>query len=375
MKLQKRKALMPLAGILCAGLLTTSVSADQPKHQANKHYGTQKNNEYQRDSFKMITPEAGPKVTNGMDFFVSANYIYWRMNKLQENALAGVTSGRQTNLPNMNDGAAQGTNWQPTNDWGSGFKVAIGTDTSHDGFDVRAAYTWNRFQPASTFNVNYLSETNALNALQLLAQLNNQISLDFRYNKIDLELGRNFKLSPSLELRTHAGLTGAWHRTDYTVDQNAGEVTTLDSGLTTGSLRHWGVPGTVRATGRFNTWGVGLRTGFNYFWMFMKEFGIYSDVNANALWMSRSTRRSANVNNSVTGTSTVVSNFRNVGDDGNFVQWVADFELGLRYQAMFSDDNYGLMAQIGWEAQNWLNWTTGTDLTFQGLNVKLRFDF
>lgn len=366
---------MPLAGILCAGLLTTSVSADQSKHQANKHYGTQKNNEYQRDSFKMITPEAGPKVTNGMDFFVSANYIYWRMNKLQESGTLDVTSGTQTNTPNMNDGADQGTSWQPNNDWGSGFKVAIGTDTSHDGFDVRAAYTWNRFQPSSSFNVEYLNNTNVVNALQLLAQLNNRVDLDFRYNKVDLELGRNFKLSPRLELRPHVGLTGAWNRTDYTVRQNAGDVTILDSDLTTGTLRYWGVPGTVVGTGRNNTWGIGLRTGFNYFWMFMKEFGIYSDVNANALWMSRNAASSATVTNSVTGTSTVVSNYRNVGNDGHMVHWVTEFELGLRYQAMFSDDNYGLMAQIGWEAQNWLNWTVGKDLTFQGLNVKLRFDF
>ncbi|PCI75111.1 hypothetical protein COB21_06000, partial [Candidatus Aerophobetes bacterium] len=326
MKLQKRKTLVPLAGMLCVGLLTTALSADQSQrshtHKEQKdssYYGTTKTKGYQRDSHKMITPNAGPKVSGGMDIFVSANYIYWRANLVNSTTLrSGIRPPASAPAnASMNEAAPQGEVWTPFSNWSSGFKVAAGMDTSHDGFDIRADYTWNRFTKEADFNLSYLNGSTVLNALGTHAQLFNNSNWKLDYNKVDLELGRNYKLSPNLELRSHAGLTGTWQIDREEIRQHS-DANNLDG---------FAFPGNVRVKNHVSTWGIGPRVGSNFFWAAFKEFGIYSNVAASALWRTNYENTSTvSVYNGTTEVTTLIDNVKNPDNYG--VNWVTEFELG-----------------------------------------------
>ena len=58
---------------------------------------------------------------------------------------------------------------------------------------------------------------------------------------------------------------------------------------------------------------------------------------------------------------------------------VQEVELGLKYDCYFSEDQYHLSIQAGWDTQIWSTWAMlddrVSDLSFMGLNVKARFDF
>ena len=368
MKLQKRKTFVPIVGMLCAGLFSTVLSADQHQKSTQRHsYGqshSSHSGEYQRDSHRMITPQAGPKTSGGMDFFISADYIYWRASL--DHAGIFATGNPLPNQTTVGVNAAEGSFWPSLYGWGSGFKVALGGITSHDGFDIKAEYTWNRFKHQSTFNEREDENLYALGGL--IAQPYNQTYARFSYNKVDLELGRDFHLSPKLTLRPHAGLTGIWQSTIHSIKGDNGA---------TGDLNVYDYPGNTHLKAQIKAWGLGPRLGFDFFWMFIKEFGIYSGLTSNAIWGSFydiSAVYSA-YNNETNETTLVRSTHR---DDFNQVCWVTEFEMGLRYQTLFSEDRYRFLCQIGWETQTWINWyaaPTNGDLSFQGLDVKLRFDF
>ena len=68
---------------------------------------------------------------------------------------------------------------------------------------------------------------------------------------------------------------------------------------------------------------------------------------------------------------------------------VVEMALGLRYETLFSNDNYQFFVQAGWEQQIWLDqnqfirsvfehnssFSTSGELTMQGLDVKVGLAF
>ena len=71
----KFKKLLPLAGVLF-GFMTTSLIAAQGDSQRSPAPAG-KINDYQEGRFKEITPHAGPRVQDGVDVFITADFIYW----------------------------------------------------------------------------------------------------------------------------------------------------------------------------------------------------------------------------------------------------------------------------------------------------------
>ena len=86
----------------------------------------------------VITPRVDRIKGNAMDWVVSGDYTYWtaRQNS-NEFAATLITQG-----PGATQGAGQGSVYRPDNKWVSGFKVGLGTDFCHDGWDIYAEYTW-----------------------------------------------------------------------------------------------------------------------------------------------------------------------------------------------------------------------------------------
>ena len=73
-----------------------------------------------------------------MEWFVTGDYTFWTAREDNiEFAFVDTFQGA-----NATEGAAQGRVYAPNSKWVSGFKVGLGTDFCHDGWDVYAEYTW-----------------------------------------------------------------------------------------------------------------------------------------------------------------------------------------------------------------------------------------
>lgn len=316
---------------------------------------------FEECKYREITPDAGPRVACGTDVFITADFIYWatRMDGLGYAA---------TNINLVN--TLQGDVSHPDFGWEPGFKVGLGYNLPHDGWDVFAEYTYLR-PSASDRTTN---NTNTM--VRLWADpVNNpygavssaRADWNFDLNVVDAELGRNFFISRYLTLRPFFGLKAAWTSSDFTIR-------TVDA-----------VDGTLGNVVAMNQdfWGVGFRTGLDTVWWFNKYFGVFGDFALSALWgdfdVTRRDARTNNVNNVVTETTT-----SNTNNCFSTTKPVFEIAMGLEGDYWFSDDQFHLGAKLGWEMQYWANQnqfftiteeSNHGDLSFMGLTLHFRFDF
>lgn len=389
MKLKQRFLLL---GTGCAMLLSNAAFADDSSY--GDMSGSQKSSmqkmqgapSYERGTYREITPNAGPRVVNGADVIISADFIWWRV--IQEGTnfaftglnTSNIASGAVVPAPqSKGDVEAVGKEWAP------GFKAALGLNLGHDGWDLIAQYTWlrpshdNHIKGPGLFQVGTGASTGI--PVSIPTDVNGLTSAKagwkLQFNVIDLELGRSFYVSQYLALRPHIGLKGTWQQQDLRVSlaSNGGfNVGTSNApNLFTGPLStHW----------KTQQYGVGIRGGLDTSWYFVKDWCIYGGLAWTAMWTAYDNATVKDkVNNSATNTS---YQFLNLSVDHYSVRYVGEFELGLRWEMWFDDDNYHVAFQAGWENQVWvknalfLNPIAGEtyqDLTMQGLTVKLRFDF
>lgn len=388
MKLEKRKSLMPLLGLAAMALCGTSNAADQQMNKrshdrnASSHAQQHKNGQ-----FRQITPNAGPTVHNGADIFVTANFIYWRAYQsglsYAAPAVFNPLWGYDNNQPEVSSGNIG-------QDWGPGFKVGLGLDTAHDGWQVYAQYTWNSFSETSSTSYAPSTEPAAVSAGVASKLTNPNDSLAFtsdnadaswrlRFNKIDLMLSRDFFLSQYLTMKPAAGLTGTWQNqslsTKYT--RNTTPFVIGDS-LTPAPTIAAYVQNDLVA----RNFGIGLRMGSEFSYYFTKQFSLYGDMYGNVYWTNYTT-----TSNNETLHSPANNASKTYIDQSNpdyyAVKFAGEMELGLMWETYFCERDYHFSMRAGWEMQQWFNWTqfsaasytVNNSLSFQGLNLKFRFDF
>ncbi len=328
---------------------------------------------YQRGTFREITPPAGPRVAHGADVFITADFIWW---KATQDGLDYAATGLGPINPPTNafTNVSKGRIATVGEDWAPGFKVGLGLNLGHDGWDIYLQYTWL-----------HASDRNSISGDLVAMDVPNTNNAHgtagsgrwgLHFNALDLELGRNFYLSQFLTLRPFIGLKGTWQDHDWKSKLSGGGQFSLPNAAGTVP-----VTGPYRKRVRQDTWGVGVRSGFNAAWYMSKSWSIYGDLAWTAMMTRYDVDRKDKLNDTTTGTTTVVVNI----DNNNFytVRYIGELELGLRWEIWFYDDNYHFAIQAGWEEQVWLNWTkkpmplsqTSYDLSFHGLNLKFRFDF
>lgn len=388
MKLRK---LWPLLGLMCMSVVGTanadtynsrsdSMSSSSQGSMDSKGMG----GTYERGTYREITPNAGPRVAAGADVFVTANFIWWKA--VQEGtsyAITNLANGRlasDTSIPDLSRGSAKSVG----HDWAPGFKVGLGLNLSHDGWDLFAQYTWLRAS-----NKDSLTASTAGLLQPMVATQNNSSTVwpqglqradatwSLSFNVVDAELGRNFYLSQYLTMRPFFGLKGTWQHSNCKTKYYAAEGSTFPTADPDVNLA-----GPYRISNHMKTWGIGTRGGFNLAWYMTKDWSFYGNMAWTAMWTDcTEMRRKDRVENG-TGVASVPYNAK---DNKHFsVKNILEMELGIRWEIWFNDDNYHLSIQAGWEEQVWNNWCaclnqlTGEswdDLTFQGLNLKVRFDF
>lgn len=371
--------LVPFAGVVCSMVASSAFAAGDmhSMHSQQKPAPAGQVHEDQQGHFREITPSAGPRVNDGADVYISADFIFWtaRMDGL---AYAGRGFGNGSTNP------SSGTTQYPDFSFSPGFKVGLGLALAHDGYDLGIEYTWlhtngntsttagtttqtDNLYPLWDIAGNYGGTTSGGFAISELAKATSRWSL--HYNVIDVEMGRNYFVSQYLKLRPHVGFKGAWNDIDYRVRY------TFDVDNSTQRLDEM--------TNNQDYWGFGLRTGLDTAWHFTKEFSLFADFALSALWSQYQSNRKDTEQQVVptTGTKTTLLSTNN---DFHTVTPVLEMDLGLRWETWFSDDDYHFLIQAGWEEQVWFNFnnlarfigeSVNGNLTTQGLTLKFRFDF
>jgi len=355
------RKILPVAAMICS--MASGLSAAQHDMQSSQS---------DMDKPRQITPGASPRVENGADVFISADFIYW---SVREDGLNFATSG-YANSPTTTLTKGQVVN--PDFSWHPGFKVGIGLTMAHDDWDLFLEYTWLN-SPSSTDSLTSNTTTNSTMQSTWIYQVNdvlNRITLargdwSDNMNVGDLTLGRNLFISHYLSLRPHVGLKAGWHDQKYNVAYQ--EV------LGTGNITE------TRLRFRNQSFGIGLLFGMDSAYFFDKNWSLFGDFAATALASHFDVDQKATdfeLNNTVkVGADRVVYNYNNKIDT---ITPVIEWAMGVRWDYWFNEDSYHVGLQLGWEQQWWYgmnrfhNMFQGDDrgnLVMQGVTFKLRFDF
>lgn len=318
-----------------------------------------------------ITPPAYPLVKRSADPFLTAEYIYWRANQEgTDYAVTGIA-------PGFASFSGKGKVHQPSFDYSSGFKVGFGLKFRHDSWDMLANYTW--LFSDDNHNTTTRKSTQSMQNTWEIAEDSTRLTPDFgsahskwamHFNVLDLEMGRNYFISPRLTLRPHFGLKLAWIDQDMTVKYKNGT-----------SAAEPTVTAPNEFTYKFDQdkFGVGIRAGFNTAWFMWNKWSVFGNFAATALYSDFDVDQKLDFQSAGTGKVKMMDLDRDV----HTVTPVLEFALGLRYETDFYNNNYQFMIQAGWEEQIWFNenqfsnlsnGATG-NLTIEGLTIKTGFSF
>lgn len=331
--------------------------------------------EQKKNAGAMVNPSGRPQVRDGANLFFLADLLVWQAH---ENGLeyAVKTDASEPVASALNHSSTQNMHF----DWNCGFRVGLGWNTPHDGWDLLVNWTW--FQTKGSRNTNVDSDSNLVpvNTYQpagatTLGFGSSQARWRLHLNMIDLELGREFFVSKWMTLRPFISIRSAW------VNQKA-------STLFTGSRPTVDQRGSLMK-GDNDFWGIGPRVGLNTQWGLGYGFSLVGNGGVSLLYgffdIDSHQRQLF-----ASGASTqVVDN----GDSVRVGRAISELALGLRYDVMFANDHCHFGIQAGWEqlmffGQNQFRHFYGTsidnagasfgnqgDLTVQGWTLAGRLDF
>lgn len=304
-----------------------------------------------------------------MEWFITADYIFWTANEDNlEYVLATNALGIQNDQAIVVD---QTKVYHAGGKWSSGFKVGLGTVTCHDGWDVDAQYTW--YNSKSSKNAGFASTANLIDLYWIIngAQLSGfknfgafneaKAKWHLKMNVIDLDLGRNFYVSPRLMLRPFCGLKGTWQTQTMDVELINSEVV-LDT------------------HNKSRVWGIGARGGLDTSWHFSRNFSILGDLAFSGVYERFKVTRVDNEDN-----LGVLSSKINLVENFYFMNPVLEWSLGLKWETGISCDQYHFSVSAAWEQQYWFDQNKfikvivgeggNGNLDLAGLTVDFRFDF
>jgi len=312
------------------------------------------------DTYGAFAKTARP-TPGGGNFFLTADVLYWQVN-MDGTAFAYTNGQTNTVLPSRTT-----VNQINFSRWDWGFRVGAGYNFKHGDFDVYANYTYyrNRLSGSAKEGVR------AFDVSQPVANIDNfspkvfysaSSNLKYNFNRVDLELGRNFFVSNYFSMRPHAGLTASWisleQRTTY-----SGEDVGLNS---------------IYVNNENHFWGVGPRAGVNAKWHLCNDFSIINNLSGAFSFSEFDLKRtqfysvSSQINNSLTKNC-----FHRITPN-------AQMQFGVAYDNYDRDCNQHFSAFLVWDIQYWWNlnrtisstqYLESENLYMQGATLSLRMDF
>lgn len=332
--------------------------------------------EYCDGYYLEIAPDAGPRVCCGCDATVTADFVYWT--PIQE-GLEYAASGWRS--PTADQNPSKGQVKIPNFGYHPGFKVGIGFGFDHDGWDLSTKYTWyyTHHLTGSSWQEDVSSSTlhplwynpAALPPLDPYGPvlISAQSRWKIAFNVLDIDLGRNFFVSRALTLRPFCGVKSSLIWQTYNLRYR--------HLITEADLPRY----RLKMEEKF--WGVGLRSGLNSAWHFNRCFSLFGDLCFSTLWGEFDLFRKDTQVNSADPTDEPTRLLK-LSNSFHTLKPTFECELGLRFETWAQNDEIHFSCEIGFEEQIW--WEQNQffrifeesnlgNLTFQGINFKVRFDF
>lgn len=194
-------------------------------------------------------------------------------------------------------------------------------------------------------------------------------------NQLNLELGRAFTLNPFLAMRPHIGFVGALINQHIRFDNNP-----VASG----------VVATTKGNAKNDFAGWGLRGGLDTRWLFAKQWSIYGNLAAAAVWGKFNLVQQAHTDfDPRTGLPFTTRMHNHL----NRAVALLQLALGLRWDGYFHENRWHLGFHLGYEFNEWFDqnqlrarddgFDIGTaqqlrnpgDLGLQGITAGARLDF
>lgn len=330
---------------------------------------------------KTIPSSTRPQVNEGVDLFLTADWLIWQANA---SGLGYVIEDKAPSATTIQNGHVK----NPEFKYEFGFKVGLGCNLSHDGWDAYLNWTWLRDRASNstsnesgenTLFTTFISPTVVSNTNvngPSIAQ-NASSHWHLRLDVLDLEIGREFAAGKWLSLRPFFGLRSGWVRQKYHVDYD--NVSNLFTPSTTSYSEY-----KVHMTNDY--WGFGPRAGLNGYWGFGSGWSLYGNAGASILYGFF--HLDHNEESIASSTTTVQKQARNSFHSSKVI---TDLELGVQWDYIFFNDTFHVALHAGWEhhmffSQNqFMRFTNGVelgqflqnqgDLAFQGWTIGARFDF
>lgn len=349
--------------------------------------------EQRKSANGMINPNGRPQVKDGANLFITADFLYWVAN---EGGLGFVVKS-QAHHHSIADGKLKspGFKWEP------GFRVGLGYNLPHDGWDLYTDWTWLISRAERTVTADHgerlyptfmnINEITGENVRSATGKWKNHL------NMMDLEIGRQFFVSKWLTVRPHIGLRNAWvyqHlNLDYCGEFNVGDVGCFSSSSSSSSSSLCCNSSFSSENGQLDGdhackyWGMGLRGGLNTQWGLGCGMSFYGDL-ALSLLFGR-----FHINETERFSPHSGSDFKTFDwkDKYTACRGVVDLAAGLRWDENFHKDRFHFRLQAGWEQHLFINQnqfdrvvsstvpgitvTNQGDLSFNGVTISTRFDF
>jgi len=340
---------------------TAAVHADVSDAQVRNLENRVSALEQRKGATGMINPSARPEVKDGADVFFTGDLLIWQAH---ENGLGYVIKSKGTALNNSSTKELH-SKYSP------GFRVGLGWNTPHDGWDLYA--NWTRLHTKARGSVNTGASSTLYPTLEAPAYVAaapnaSHAHLKLHLDMIDLELGREFFVSKWLTLRPFVGMRTAWIKQRLNTD-------------------YVGVASTYNTNMKNNYWGVGVRPGLNTQWGLGCGFSLYGNTALSLLYGFFELDQDQY---SVTTADVTSSNIANA-HSLRVGRAIAEVQLGVRFERMLAKDHLHFSIQAGWEnlmffGQNQFDRFVSSaapgvfvsnqgDLTLQGYTLSLRLDF
>jgi hypothetical protein len=295
-------------------------------------------------TFGATTASARPDLPDGYNYFITADVLYWH-------ARVGGTEFAYTDNDSLAHFPIKGRVKDMKFDWDWGFRVGLGYNFQHDGWDIHALYTY--------FDTNG-SKTTTAGQNSILIPLRGSANIvegaapglspefryctsaksqfDFDYQVVDLELGRAYYLSEKFSVRPHAGLESAW----FDLEQ----ITRYTGGQRISSIFGLG-PNTIHVKENCNFWGIGPRTGVDTKWYLGHGVSIFSNLAAALLFGYFDIEHREKYSE--------VEDLCRIRLHANKHAFspAVQFQLGLRYDSYVFNNKQHVGVGLGFEAQYW----------------------
>lgn len=336
---------------------------------------------------KEITPSAMcPNRTQGP--FFSVEFLYWHSSEDSLESALSIEGGTQNT-----SGSVKVKSLEQKFEWNPGCRIGLGYNFPYYGWDGLVQWTYMYTDPSGKFeegNLGVAAPVIVADSI-FLSNGNNSKGPPFAdevkskwrmiFNSIDLDFGRNFKVSPSLSLRPHGGLKSAWIHQHYRVhgvfvpqgSDQGGNATDFANTFTAFN----------------NFFGVGPYIGTDARWRLPSNVGLFFNLAAAGVIGKFKTQGKYTdfLENDGFGNISALNTFVQIKSNRYRIAPMIQLSLGFDWNKCIGKRRQ-ISLKAGYEIQYWwaqnrfpsseniiLHRSPVGDLMMHGLDLGLRFDF